>query len=621
MAFLQLRMNWRSLIYNFVSMGRLNSLTLFLSLWILPLLSGGAGLFAVEVVGGVDAATEPDGVSTEERDRVRKSPLSAGESILVDLEISPEDKNFEEKIAHFFLTRNELGQVLKQISDLDADDFRKRNDASRALVMVAAPIEHLLGGARKDAGAEMSRRIQGILNVRIKRRRLDALYHVGGRLSSKPMPGWGLPLSVMASTFDPVSHWDLLRMFEIASAACAQKQDREAFEKLLSSEYQSERELAAFVIGNRFLSEVEPSRVTDFVADDEFLQLAMVRGRAATGDSEVSGQLLDLLGSENLRVRHEAGILLRRLHSKDFGFAGYDSADTRKEAVGRWENYLGSLGDDVAIEPVRIGRGARDEFIVLVATPPGKDEAVSPWTTSGKKLGKSQLAASMAAIRPDGISFNDSAKLAVASGGGNEEGRVGVFTYDGKEIWSASGIPVGGGAAIMPGGRLLVAIGSEVEELDISGRRVGVWNMLSRILSFKRLRAGRFLCAHPEEGSLAEYGVEGRLLWRVAGFNYPRWVDRLENGNLLVVVNVDKAKEGSDQRSGAGKMRVIETSPDGKVVFSSIQPNGVNLISSAARLPNGNTLIGTEKGLAEYTPEGYAVKVWLKSVISTIHVR
>ena len=223
--------------------------------------------------------------------------------------------------------------------------------------MVAAPIEHLLGGARKDAGAEMSRRIQGILNVRIKRRRLDALYHVGGRLSSKPIPGWGLPLSVMASTFDPVSHWDLLRMFEIASAACAQKQNREEFEKLLSSEYQSERELAAFVIGNQFLSEVDPSRVTDFVADDEFLQLAMVRGRAATGDSEVSGQLLDLLGSENLRVRHEAGILLRRLHSKDFGFAGYDSADTRKEAVGRWENYLGSLGDDVAIEPVRIGRG------------------------------------------------------------------------------------------------------------------------------------------------------------------------------------------------------------------------------------------------------------------------
>ena len=621
MAFLQLRMNWRSLLYNFFPMGRLNSLILFLSLWISPLLSGGRGLFAEELVGGVDAAREPEGVSTGERETAGKWPITAGDSILVDLEMTPEDKNFEDKIAHFFLNRNEFGQVLKQISDLDAEDFRKRNDASRALVMVAAPIEHLLGGARKDAGAEMSRRIQGILNVRIKRRRLDALYHVAGRLSSKPMPGWGLPLTVMASTFDPVSHWDLLRMFEIASAACAQKQDREAFEKSLTSEYQSERELAAFVIGNRFLADIDGSRVTEFVEEDDFLELAMARGRAAMGDAEVSGQLLHLLGSENLRVRHEAGTLLRRLHSKDFGFAGYDSADARQEAAGRWGNYLGSLVEDVAIEPARIGRGARGEFIVLVATPPGKDGAVTLWTTSGKKLGKSQLSASMAAIRPDAISFNDLAGLAVASGGDNEEGRVAVFTDEGKEVWSASGIPVGGGAAIMPGGRLLVAIGSEVEELDISGGRVRAWNVPSRILSFKRLRAGRFLCAHPEEGSLAEYGVEGRLLWRVAGFNYPRWVDRLENGNLLVVVNADKAKEESDRRSGAGKMRVIETSPDGKVVLSSIQPNGVNLISSVARLPNGNTLVGTEKGLAEYTPEGYAVKVWLKSVISTIHVR
>ena len=98
-------------------------------------------------------------------------------------------------------------------------------------------------------------------------------------------------------------------------------------------------------------------------------------------------------------------------------------------------------------------------------------------------------------------------------------------------------------------------------------------------------------------------------------------MDRLQSGNLLAVVHADKPKEGAERKAGAGKMRVIETSPDGKVVFSSIQPKGVNVISSVARLPNGNTLVGTDKGLAEYTPEGYAVKVWLKSVISSIHVR
>ncbi len=504
-----------------------------------PLLSGGGVLCALELVGGVEAAAEPESVGPGEEENTEQWPLTAGDSILVDLEMNPEDQDFEKKITPLFLQSDELERVIRQIGDLDAEDFRKRNDASRALVMVAAPIEHLLGGARRDAGAEMSRRIQGILNVRIKQRRLDALYHVAGRLSSRSLPGWASRLGVMASTFDPVSHWDLLRMFEIAAAECSQQQDREVFEKSMHSDSQSERELAAFVIGYRFLPDIEKSRVTDLVGDDEFLELAMARGRAAKGDAEVSKVLLQLLGSENLRVRHEAGILLRGLHDKDFGFAGYDRAGSRAEATGRWQNYLGSLADDVVIEEARIGRGARGEFMVLVATPPGKDGAVTPWTTSGRKLSKSGLAASMASIRPDSISFNDPAGLAVASGGGHEEGRVAVFTNEGKEIWSASGIPVEGGAAIMPGGRLLVAIGSEVEELDISGARAGVWKMPSRILSFKRLREGRFLCAHPEAGSLAEYGSEGQLLWRVEGFNHPRWVERLESGNLLVVVHAD----------------------------------------------------------------------------------
>ena len=173
----------------------------------------------------------------------------------------------------------------------------------------------------------------------------------------------------------------------------------------------------------------------------------------------------------------------------------------------------------------------------------------------------------------------------------------------------------------MPGGRLLVAIGREVEELDLRGDRVGVWQLPSRAVCFQRLREGRYLCAHPDGGSLAEYGTGGELLWKVDGFNQPRWVERLQNGNLLVVVVADKPKEGSEQKARGGNMEVIETSPDGKVIISRIHPKGVNVISSAARLPNGNTLVGTEKGLAEYTPEGYAVKVWLKTVISSIHVR
>jgi hypothetical protein len=604
-------------------MGRFALLTLLFVLWFLPPFTGGGDLIALEVVGGVEAAPEPEG--SGERDgknsEEERQPLSVGDSILKDLELDPRGEGYERKTASLFLDQVHLEKVMEQISDLDAEDFRKRNEASKALVMVAAPIEHLLGAARRDAGAEMSRRIQGILNVRIKRRRLDALYHVAGRLAAEETPGWGVRLGVMASTFDPVSHWDLLRMFEIAAAKCSRQQDREVFDKALGADHESQRGLAAFVIGYRFSGDAKASGVADAIGDNEVLKLALARGRAAAGESQAATVLLELLVSENVRVRHESAMLLRGLFGRDFGFAGYDPPERQAKAIARWQNFLGSLGQDGEVVPMQLGSGARGEFMVLVGTPPGKEGAVIPWTTSGRKVKDLKLAASMAAIRPDAISFDDAAGLVVASGGGYEEGRVAVFTNDGTEIWSASGIPVGGGTAIMPGGRLLVAIGREVEELDVSGNRVGVWKMPSRVLSFKRLREGRFLCAHPEDGSLAEYGRGGELLWKAGGFNHPSWVDRLQSGNLLVVVHADKPKEGAGRKAGAGKIRVIETSPDGKVVLSSIQPKGVNVISSVARLPNGNTLVGTEKGLAEYTPEGYAVKVWLKSVISSIHVR
>ncbi len=602
-------------------MGRFALLILLFASWFFSPCSGGSVLIDCDVVGGVEASPEPESSSASEEDEAKKWPLSNGDSILVDLELSPEEEDFEDRVETLFLGRGELEQVMDQISDLDAEDFRKRNDASKALVMVAAPIEHLLGVARKDAGAEMSRRIQGILNVRIKRRRLDALYHVAGRFAAKETPGWGVRLGVMASTFDPVSHWDLLRMFEIAAAKSSGQQDREAFDKALGADHESQRELAAFVMGYRFSGDAQASRVDDAVGDDEVLRLSIARGRAAVGDGKVSAILLDLLASGNIRVRHEAAILLRGLHGKDFGFAGYDPPEGRAEAIERWQNFLGGLDNGGEVVPAQLGCGARGQFMVLVGTPPGKEGAVIPWTTSGRKVKELKLAKSMATIRPDAISFDDEAGLVIASGGGFEEGRVAVFSNDGTEIWSASGIPVGGGTAIMPGGRLLVAIGREVEELNVSGGRVGVWKMPSRVLSFKRMREGRFLCAHPDDGSLAEYGKDGEQLWKVAGFNHPMWVDRLQSGNLLVVVHADKPKEGTERKAGAGKMRVIETSPDGKVIFSSIQPKGVNVISSVARLPNGNTLVGTDKGLAEYTPEGYAVKVWLKSVISSIHVR
>ena len=588
---------------------------------------------AVEIVGGVEAAAEPEDDSAavkekaadkaEDEESEPAEPKSASESILTDLDFDPSDERYAEKAAELFLEPEELANVVKQIADLDAEDFRLRNEASKRLAMVEAPVEHLLGAARKGAGIEMSRRIQGILNVRVKQRRLDALYHAAERITASGEPGFVSGLLAMSSTFSPDRHWDLLRMFELAAAKSSREQDRAALEAALKGDKQAARELAAFVLGHRFAKKPAEGSRPEIPAGDDEIRLAHSRGRVAAGDRAAGSVLVELLGSDVLRVRHEAGLLLRKMHAKDFGFAAYDEPGRREAAAGSWKNYIGSAPGDQAATPVLLGIGARGSFSVLVGKKPGKQGAVLSFTTSGKQIGDHPLAAAMRGNNPNRIAFDDAAGLIVASGGALDDGRVTVFSNEGGELWSISGLPAGAGCAPKAGGRLLVAIGDEVEEVEVTGNRVGVWKLGTEVASFGRMREGRYLCAHPKRGSIAEYGEEGELLWQHSGFHEPTRVDRLPNGNLLIVAKVgEPLAEGEDDANRLDQgLELLEASPDGKKIVARVQPKGVKRITCAARLPNGNTLIGTEKGLAEYTPEGYAIKVWLKTAISSLHVR
>ena len=133
----------------------------------------------VELVGGVEAAAEPQG-SSEELPEENPS-LSPGDSILRDVGYDPLSKDYKDRVKGLFLNSDQLENALKLIDDLDNDDFRKRNEASKKLAMIEAPIEHMLSESRKDSTIEMARRVQGILNVRIQKRRIDALYHAAMR--------------------------------------------------------------------------------------------------------------------------------------------------------------------------------------------------------------------------------------------------------------------------------------------------------------------------------------------------------------------------------------------------------------------------------------------------------
>ncbi|MDE0570366.1 MAG: hypothetical protein OSB44_06755 [Verrucomicrobiales bacterium] len=567
----------------------------------------------VEVVGGVEAAVEPEQASSDE-DAKEDLPLGSGDSILRDIGFDPLSKDYKDRVKGLFLDSDQLENALSLIADLDNDDFRKRNEASKKLAMIEAPIEHMLSESRKDSTIEMARRVQGILNVRIKKRLIDVLYHASVRSGENSAPSSLESLMILASTFDSVTYWELMRALEMAAVKVSVEQDRDLLEKGLSNGSQSVREICSFVLGYLGMGRGSETEASD---PDNILILANARGRSAAGREGVTKILLGLLSSDNIRVRQESGALLRIIFQTDLGFAAYDSPDIREQAKDRWSNYINGKQDEPHW-PVFLGMSSRGQFQVIVGKADTKGGAALSYTTSGKKINNVGLAASISSAVSDRMAFDYTAGNVVVSGGSELESKVAVFSLNGTELWAVSGVPAGAGAALFPGGKIAIASGFNVRIIDLFGNPVRSWKMPSKMDSFSRLRLGRFLCSHADEGTIAEYDSDGKQIWKVSGMNRPRNAFRLENGNILIVV--DAESKGEEEKATSSQVELLELSPDGQQTLLRIQPKGVKTISSSARLPNGNTLVGTEKGLAEYTPDGYAIKVWLKSPILSLHV-
>ena len=565
------------------------------------------------MVGGVEAAVEPKRASSDEEAKEDPS-LGPGDSILRDIGFDPLSKDYKDRVKGLFLDSDQLDNALGLIADLDNDDFRKRNEASKKLAMIEAPIEHMLSESRKDSTIEMARRVQGILNVRIKKRLIDVLYHASVRSDENSAPSSLESLMILASTFDSVTYWELMRALEMAAVRVSVEQDRALLEKGLSHDSQSVREICSFVLG--YLGMDQDSEA-EFSGLKDILILANARGRSAAGKNGVAKILLGLLSSDNVRVRQESGSLLRIIFQTDLGFAAYDSSELRELAKDRWSNYINGK-EDGPHWPVFLGMSSRGQFQVIVGKSDTKGGAALSYTTSGKKIENSELVKSISGAVSDRMVFDYPGGNVVVSGGAELESKVAVFSLNGTDLWTVSGVPAGAGAALLPEGKMVIASGFNVRVIDLFGNPVRSWKMPSKMDSFSRLRLGRFMCAHSDEGTIAEYDSDGKQIWKMSGMNRPRNVSRLENGNILVVV--DAESKAGEEKATSSLVELLELSPDGQRTLLRIQPKGVKTISSSARLPNGNTLVGTEKGLAEYTPDGYAIKVWLKSPILSLHV-
>ena len=129
------------------------------------------------------------------------------------------------------------------------------------------------------------------------------------------------------------------------------------------------------------------------------------------------------------------------------------------------------------------------------------------------------------------------------------------------------------------------------------------------IRNARQLANGHYLVSHYGEGVVREYAADGKVLRTIPAAGGPHSAARLPNGNTLIACG--------DQQGGP---RVFEVDPAGKTVWQ-VQGDelpGISLkfIAGLQRLPNGNTVIcnwlghgqfGKAPHLIEITPDKHVV--------------
>ncbi len=111
-----------------------------------------------------------------------------------------------------------------------------------------------------------------------------------------------------------------------------------------------------------------------------------------------------------------------------------------------------------------------------------------------------------------------------------------------------------------------------------------------------RLPNGRYLVVAHGENRVVEVDGKGKRFWSCKLASQPLDADRLPNGNTLIAER-------------AGKKRVFEVSPKGKVVWKFNPPKG-QAPQEADRLPNGNTLISCYSPGAIFEVDPSGKQVW-----------
>jgi hypothetical protein len=114
----------------------------------------------------------------------------------------------------------------------------------------------------------------------------------------------------------------------------------------------------------------------------------------------------------------------------------------------------------------------------------------------------------------------------------------------------------------------------------------------------RKLENGHYLVCHEGDGAVREYDDAGKVVWeyKLDLGGRPRSPGHGTEGHGTEVFGAIRLPDGNTLIAGGNNNRVLEVSPDGKIVWSVGHDElpGIRLawVTTLHRLPNGNTIIG-----------------------------
>jgi outer membrane protein assembly factor BamB len=337
------------------------------------------------------------------------------------------------------------------------------------------------------------------------------------------------------------------------------------------------------------LAKAAPKEVKDSLAkflesNDDRLKLAAARALTNAGERSPLPVFLNLLESENPRVRVRAHQSLRSLSGQQITFSSDGKPEERAKGIDAWKAWIEKDGPTAKFTlplsetDVPLGRTlitSHVQSLVIELDASHKERwrlqiAGNPWGCQGLPNGNRLIAVT-------------------------QQSAVIEYNEEGKEVWRKDRLPSSPwGVQRLANGNTLIACADSNQVLEVAPDGASTTIAIAgRPLSAQRLENGNTLVALQTNNRVVEIDKDNKIVWEARNMNGPCSATRLENGNTLIV----------QMYTG----QVVEVDAAGKRTVWTAQIPLVNP-SSAQRIPNGNTLIADNQGVHEVDPSGKEIR-------------